>query len=89
MFYSEDLGSAWEIAVRGGRLILRRPGADDRPLTPSVPDVFLDLVWWPSAFSVGVQFVRDAAGRVTGFTFSALRHYETVRNVRFDRMTLR
>jgi CubicO group peptidase (beta-lactamase class C family) len=72
-YYSAELDAAYTLTVAADTLrVARRTGT--QVMRPTAPDRF-------TAGSQVFAFVRDAAGRVTGFTVQAGR----VRNIRFER----
>lgn len=88
---SDDLAIAWDFKVVDGVLMLSRPrDAMARPLEPVARDVLrCELGVADEPLLIGVQFTRNADGRITGFTVSAMPdEYEVARNVRFGRITL-
>ena len=73
-YYSDELDVTYRLAVKEGKLIAEA-GSQTRPLVPAYRDAFQG----PGGGLV--EFVRDAQGRVTGFTVQAGR----VRNIHFAR----
>jgi CubicO group peptidase (beta-lactamase class C family) len=73
-FRSPELDVAYTVRVQGSRLLLDIPPESPMALSPLYPDGFL-------VEGRTVRFLRDGAGKVTGFRVFAGR----VRNVRFDR----
>ena len=89
-YVSEELNVVWQLASRNGSLVLRRPGAPDRPLQPMRPGVFsrhFGPAYEPLVASV--DFKRDAAGQITGFTITTPPGEDVVRGLQFDRMPIR
>lgn len=73
-YFSDELQTTWRLAVENGVLTGRGPGADGTPLRPLQRDEFTNL---------GImQFTRDTAGAIDGFTLRAGR----VRNLHFTRI---
>ncbi len=72
---SNELDTTWRLAVENGQLVVRHRGIPDKPLQPTVADTF-------GLGGMSLHFVRDAAGKVTGFTLDEGR----VRGVAFARM---
>jgi hypothetical protein len=74
-FWSEELGVAYRIALKDGRLVLQRRKSKDRPLLPISADLFV-------GDEVGaVRFVRGTGRRVAGF----LRSTGRIRRLKFTR----
>jgi CubicO group peptidase (beta-lactamase class C family) len=74
-FWSEELGVAYQVALKDGQLVLQRRKSKDRPLVPTVADRFVND-------EVGaVSFTREARRRVTGFLLSVGR----IRRLKFTR----
>lgn len=65
-FYSAELNAAYEIVVEDGRLFARHPAVGRIALSPYQSDVFNSS----NNYFQNVAFVRDGAGRVTGFHLS-------------------
>ena len=63
VYVSHEAPAGIAVAVRDGRLWLRRPGSPPTPLAPTYADVFAG----PAGV---VTFQRDPAGAVTGFHFN-------------------
>jgi len=77
-YYSEELGTSYEIVVQDGALFARHRRYDDVALTPGPQDEFSGELW----FLRGIRFTRGPDDRVTGFLVTSGR----VRNLRFDRV---
>jgi hypothetical protein len=73
-YSSEELDVKLVIAVKDGRLVLRRRPADEMPMRFVYEDDFSTPVG-------SLRFSRDASGRVTGFGVFNGR----IRDVRFSR----
>jgi hypothetical protein len=74
-YHSDELDATHEILVRNGALVLkRRAAAAEEPLTPRGTDEL-------AARGMTLTLVRDASGRVTGYTVDAGR----VTNIGFTR----
>lgn len=77
---SEEIDVKLTVVARDGRLFVKRRPADEIPLRPAYADDFA------AGAGLGtMRFVRDAAGRVTGFSIFAGR----VLDVRFARLSAR
>jgi hypothetical protein len=86
-WYSPDLDAAWELAVRGDRLVLRRRDGRALTLRPAAPDEFVrGFGWWAEPLIARLRFHRDASGAVTHFTVSTPPGEDSVRDLRFDRL---
>lgn len=72
---SPELGVTWTVRVHEGALVARGPRDEDLALRPSTRDRFR------SPRGADLRFVRDDAGRLTGFELSTGRS----RGIRFDR----
>ena len=59
----EIWGSRAEVAVRDGRLTLALPAEKEIPLFPLSDTTFFMIIWGESR----IEFIKDAAGAVTGF----------------------
>lgn len=77
-YYSAELGTAYVLRLRDGRLVAEHRRHPDTPLTPTLADRFSGDNWWFRR----LHFTRDAAGRVDGFRLTGGR----VRNLRFERL---
>lgn len=75
-FYSDELDVRYDLRVAGSSLVLFNRKADDATLTPAFRDAFT------LGFGATLQFTRDKAGKVNGFTVTDGR----VRGVRFDKV---
>jgi len=76
-FYGTEVEAVYHLGVEADTLVLRHRRIGALKLQPRAPDLFI------AAGGIGeLQFLRDAAGRVTGFTVSNGR----TRGVRFDIM---
>jgi CubicO group peptidase (beta-lactamase class C family) len=73
-YHSEELDVVYELEVEDGRLVLARPASLAGDLEPREADRF-------AAPRFTLRFLRDDAGRVSGFLLDAGR----VRNLRFSR----
>lgn len=76
-YASDELDVLFAVAIRDGRLVLRRRPADELELRPVYADDFTTRSELGS-----VRFARDERGRVTGFSFFAGR----VLDVRFRKI---
>jgi CubicO group peptidase (beta-lactamase class C family) len=77
-YASEELDVRFVVAIKDGKLVLRRRPADEFELRPAYADDFR-----ASGGGLGtLRFARDRAGKVTGFSFYAGR----VVDVRFKRI---
>jgi CubicO group peptidase (beta-lactamase class C family) len=74
-YRSDEVQADYTIRVADGRLMLDRRIQPPTPLQPAGTDAF-------RAGTLGLQFTRDASGRVTSFTVEAGR----VRNIAFARV---
>ena len=74
-YYSEELDATHRVEVAGGKLTVKRRGAEPDSLTPVTRDEF-------SVGSSTLRFIRDDAGRVTGYLMDLGR----VRGLRFERV---
>ena len=74
-YSSAELSTSYVLEIRDGQLVARHFRSGDTLLRPVRPDVFQAPLFGD------VDFVRDAAGRVTAFTATSVR----VRRLRFDR----
>lgn len=75
-YYSEELGTSYEIVVQDGQLFARHRRYDDVALTPGPQDEFSGELWFLRA----IRFTRGADDRVTGLLVTNGR----VRNLRFE-----
>ena len=78
-----DLDVVWSLEVRGGRLVLQRPGFAPVTLRPIAPDRFLRGIGPDGETSLRFQFERDASGKPTGLIVSTPPGEDSVRNLRF------
>ncbi|HEY9229839.1 MAG TPA: hypothetical protein VIP11_24520, partial [Gemmatimonadaceae bacterium] len=76
-YASDELDVRLVVAVRDGKLLLRRRPADEFELIPAFADAFRA----PAAGITSMVFARDAKGTVTGFAIFAGRVFD----VRFTR----
>jgi hypothetical protein len=77
-YYNDELGVSWRLDAEDGRLIRTQWGFPGQALSPVFADTFTgDL----SEGSYALQFARDAAGRVDGFSVGTTM----VRPLRFRR----
>ena len=76
-YRSPELDTSYEVYVESGRLVAGHWRNGPSILSPTGEDTFRGNRWWFPE----VRFVRDAAGRVTGFTVTGTR----VRNLVFER----
>jgi CubicO group peptidase (beta-lactamase class C family) len=77
-YYSDELGTAYTILLRNGKLLAQhRRHGDIRLVQTSVPDEFVGQVWFP----FHVAFTRDTQNRVAGFKLTG----ERSRNLRFEK----
>jgi hypothetical protein len=84
----DTLVTAWELAARDDRPVLRR--CDGRALTlrPHAPDTFArGFGWWAKSLFATLRFHRGASGAVTHFTVSTPPGQDSVRDLRFERVT--
>jgi hypothetical protein len=89
-WFSPDLDTAWELAVRGDRLLLRRRVGRALTLRPVAPDEFVrGFGWWAEPLVARFRFHRDASGAVTHFTVSTPPGEDSVRDLRFERIAPR
>jgi len=75
-YYSEELGTSYEIIVQDGGLFARHRRYGDVALMPGPLDEFSGELW----FLRGLEFTRGPDHRVTGFLVTSGR----VRNLRFE-----
>ena len=79
-YSSDELGTAYKILVRNGKLLAQHRRHGDIPLIQtSIGDQFVGRVWFP----FHVAFTRDARNQVTGFKLTG----ERSRNLRFEKLT--
>ena len=84
--YSAEAGAMWEIVVTRGAMAVRRPGAADTRLAPTIPGWFTGNFRHDNdVIPIGVAFPRGAAS-ASHFLVTALPNFEIVRNLRFDRV---
>src|SRR5262249_51810272 len=76
-YYSDELGTTYNLVVQEGKLVAQHHRHDDIALTAQDQDMFLGSQW----FFQRIRFMRDKDGRVTGMRVTGGR----VRNMRFDR----
>lgn len=76
-YYSEELDTAYKLAVENERLFMIDRNEMKRPLTPRTRELFTLIQ------GAQYEFSRDAQGKVTGFGVNAGR----IRGVRFVRQT--
>jgi CubicO group peptidase (beta-lactamase class C family) len=81
VYHSDELGTAFTIAVRDGHLVAEHRRHAPATLAASGEDRFLGDRWGMGT----VAFTRDAEGRVDGFLLTGSR----VRNLRFERLPSR
>jgi CubicO group peptidase (beta-lactamase class C family) len=78
-YYSSELGTAYTLVVKDGKLVAQHRRHDDISLSELDGDLFSGNRW----FFQTVQFTRDSQKRITGFRLTSGR----VRNLRFDRQS--
>lgn len=89
-WFSPDIDTAWELTVRGDRLVLRRRDGRALTLRAHAPDEFMrGFGWWAQPLMARFRFHRDASGAVTHFTISTPPGEDSVRELRFDRLAPR
>lgn len=76
-FYSEELGTTYNVVLKEGKLVARHRRHDDIQMTPISRDKFSGGAWWFSK----VNYTRDKDGHINGFTLTGGR----VRNMRFTK----
>lgn len=76
-YYSEEIDSTYTVAVKEGKLVLRRKKAAEVAMTPAFRDAFSTL-----SILGTIRFTRDAQNRVDGFRLSAGR----IRNFKFVKL---
>ena len=76
-FYSEELETAFDLAVENQQLIARHIRLGDIILSPTKRDAFVGDKW----FFGQAEFIRDTGQQITGYKVSAGR----VRNVKFQK----
>lgn len=76
-YYSEELGTNYDLAVEDGGLVIHHRRLDDMEMIPKVSDTFNT-----SGVIVEVKFVRDDQGKLEGFMASNVRTL----NVWFEKM---
>ena len=76
-FYSEELGTAYNVVLKEGKLVAQHRRHDDIQMTPITRDKFTGSAWWFSR----VNYTRDKNGHINGFNLSGGR----VRNMRFTK----
>ena len=77
-YSSDELGTAYTILVRNGKLLAQHRRHGDIPLIQtSITDQFVGQSWFP----FHVAFIRDVGNQVTGFKLTG----ERSRNLRFER----
>ena len=76
-FYSEELGTAYNVVLKEGKLVAQHRRHDDIQMTPITRDKFSGSAWWFSK----VTYTRDKDGHINGFNLSGGR----VRNMRFTK----
>jgi len=74
-YYSPDAATSLTVRVDNGRLVMRRPPADDFPLSPAADHTFTSRIG-------RIRFIRDANGTVVQLSVQASRVYD----LRFDRV---
>jgi CubicO group peptidase (beta-lactamase class C family) len=77
-YRSPELDTSYEVVLREGRLWLKRRKFDDAALSPTITDGFLAS---GSGGETHLEFRRDSAGRISGFSLTAGR----VRRIEFQR----
>ncbi len=88
LYYSDEIAALWRISVEDGGLVLRRDACPGAPRLEALErDVFRgDIGGGGSHCSCGLEFERDAEGRVVAFAASAVPNpYEPALGVRFVR----
>jgi hypothetical protein len=86
---SDELAVSWRTEQRGDTLVLLRPGAPDVTMEPLDRDQFRASVRNGAGFAtwVGITYVRDATGRLDGFTASSVpAAFEVALGLRFERI---
>ena len=88
VWFSREIDAGWRLEPRGSRLVLRRQGQPDLTLRPVERDLFIrGFGSWMSALTAELRFHRDAAGRLTHFSVSTPPGEDTIRGLRFVRVT--
>jgi CubicO group peptidase (beta-lactamase class C family) len=86
-WFSSDLDTGWQIAVRDGKLVIVRPASAALSLWPATPDVFFrGFGSWISPTYVNIQFHRNASRRITHMTVSTQDGDDAAMHIRFDRV---
>ncbi|MEO5903258.1 MAG: serine hydrolase domain-containing protein [Gemmatimonadaceae bacterium] len=89
IWFSQELDASWRLDARNGRLFLRRIGKPDAAVWPVNPDLFIRGFGSIEILTAQMQFHRDGAGKLTHLTVSTPPGEESVRDVRFVRVSPR
>lgn len=76
-YFSDELGTAYTLAIEDGKLVAQHQRHNDITLTPSAADRFSGNAWWFGQ----IHFIRDDSEQVTGFRLTGGR----VRNLWFGK----
>ncbi|MDP9178501.1 MAG: hypothetical protein M3O61_12545 [Gemmatimonadota bacterium] len=87
-WFSDELDAGWHIDLRGERLVLSRSGQRDLTLRPVERDQFVrGFGPWLNEFIAQLRFHRDGAGKLTHLTVSTPPGEDSVRDLRFVRIS--
>lgn len=87
IWFSHELDASWRLDARRGGLLLRRIGQPNSTLWPVKPDLFVRGFRSSELLTAQIQFHRDVAGKLTHLTVSTPTGEESVRDVRFVRVS--
>jgi len=88
VWFSQELDAGWRLEPRGSRLVLHRQGQPDLTLRPVERDLFMrGFGSWVSTLNAELRFHRDGAGRLTHFIVSTPPGEDSVRGLRFVRVS--
>ena len=87
-WFSDELDTGWHLHVRGEQLVLSRTGQRDLSLRPIERDKFIrGFGPWVNEFTAQIHFHRDGAGNITHLTVSTPPGEDSVRDLRFVRVS--
>src|SRR5688500_12577704 len=87
-WFSDELDAGWKLALRGERLVLSRSGQRDVSLRPVERDQFVrGFGSFLNQFIAQLRFHRDGAGNLTHLTVSTPAGEDSVRDLRFVRLS--
>ena len=90
-WFSDELDAGWRLEARGARLVLHRRGQAGVTLRPVERDLFVRGFgpWMDTQLTARLEFQRDGAGTLTHLIVSTPPGEDSVRGLRFVRLSSR